>query len=257
MHESFAWIPSWLTVAPSFPSLALANRFWDLPGTDRFRELKLFPKPVEPNPVLARWLRTYPREDASPEVVEEGRSHLLPLIEKLCRYHGKQRFLAKLVGRPIKVEFLAALYPTATFIHITRALKPTVASLMQVEFYKGDRLARWPWGEVPKRFLDCYEASGRAEEVAAAISVKLNLIEMRRQLATLPPARWAEVGYSDFVRDPVQGIERIAAIASFEVNPRFIDRIRARRLYGGADEKWKRYFSDEQQRNLDAVERLD
>src|SRR5215510_3194350 len=137
MHPAFSWIPSWLTEAPGFPILAAGNRLWDLWGMDRFRETRFFPKPVEPNPVFEHWTKSFRREDIPEEVINESRATIPPLVSRLQRWHGNPRFLTKMVGRPVKIELLASLFPGARFVHITRALKPTTSSLLLVEFYRG------------------------------------------------------------------------------------------------------------------------
>ncbi len=257
MHQEFAWIPSWLTTLPRMPALAAMNRFWELPGTDRFRESRFFPKPVEPNDVFAAWLKNYSTETLTDQMVEEARRTLLPLIGRIERAQGKRRFLCKMVGRPVKIALFARLYPEARFVHITRDLKPTVCSLMQVDFYqRGDSLHRWPWGVIPKAFLDYYEQVGRAEEVKGAITVQLNRHELDRQLRTVDPSRWIALAYADFVQRPIESLRRVAELADFAVDDRFIQRLESRHLYGGADQKWRTYFTESQVRNLEGFESL-
>jgi len=256
MHPDFAWISSWLTVAPKHALVATANRLWRLPGTDRFRETRFFPKPVEPNSVFGAWVGRFRDEQVTTEALAEGRQRLAPLIERLVRYQGGKRFLAKLVGRPTKIEYFAKLFPQAYFVHITRELRPTVSSLMQVEFYRGDQIANWPWGEIPQPYLDCYARSGKAEEVAAGIRVKLNLIQIRRQLAQVDHHRWMELPYAEFIREPVPSLQKVATLIGLPVKEDFLGRIRSRKLFAGADEKWKQYFTEEQKRNLDLVDAI-
>jgi hypothetical protein len=257
MHPEFAWIPSWLTAAPRFPLVTTANRFWDLPGTDRFRETRFFPKPVEPNAVFERWDDRFADESASPEVLGEARARLVPLIERIRRYHGKNRFLGKMVGRPVKVSVLGAVYSGASFVHVTRDLKPTVCSLLQVDFFRDNvPIDRWPWGVIPSAYLDFFEREGRPPEIAAAITVRLNVQELNRQLSTQPSGRRLELRYADFVRDPIAGVRLIAQAVNFDVSPAYERRLSARRMIAGADRKWMTFFSPEQIQRLDRFEAL-
>lgn len=257
MHPELGWIPSWLTTAPRWPVLTLGNRLWDLPGTDRWRETRFFPKPVEPNTVWEQWVPDFAREDARPDLVAETRRTLSPLIDRVTRYQGKPRYLGKLVGRPVKAELLAAVFPEARFVHVTRELKPTVSSLLLIDFFQHNApLDRWPWGTIPEPLLAFHREHGSTDEVAAAITVVLNRVELERQLAAIEPARWIEVGYPDFVTQPIEAIRRIGAHAGLPIDERFEARIRARKIHGGPDRKWTRQFTSEQIARIDALEEL-
>jgi len=257
MHPSLAWIPSWLTTAPRWPVLAAANRFWELPGTDRWREARFFPKPVEPNTVWERWVPEFHREDARPDAVAQTQATLVPLVDRVKRYHGKPRYLGKLVGRPVKIELLASVFPEARFVHVTRDLKPTVSSLLLVDFFQNNApLERWPWGTIPAALLDFYRANGSAQEVAAAITVVLNRVEVERQLGRLAADRWIEVSYTGFIGRPIEEMRRICRHADLSIDARFEQRIQGREIHGGDDRKWARHLTAEQVARLDAFEPL-
>lgn len=256
MHPDFAWIPSWVTVATRWPALGGVNRLWAIPGSDRFRETRFFPKPVEPNPVFEAWDPHYREEGSDPASLASAREGLVPLVARLCQAQGKRRFLAKMVGRPVKIEVLNALFPDALFILITRDLRPTTCSLIQVEFYHGVDLSRWPWNPIPAPLLEFAAARSPAPEVDAAIVVEMNLRELRRQLALVPPARVLEMGYGDFIAQPEAGLERLGAWAGFTVDSQLLGRVRKRKLYGGADQKWMKFFTPAQQKNLNDFEAL-
>jgi len=257
MHPDLAWIPSWLTTAPRWPILTAANRFWELPGTDRWREARFFPKPVEPNTVWERWVPEFHREDAEPDALTQARATLVSLIDRVKRYHGKPRYLGKLVGRPVKVELLAAVFPSARFVHVTRDLKPTVSSLLLVDFFQNNApLDRWPWGTIPEALLEFYRANGSAEEVAAAITVVLNRVEVDRQLSRVSADRWIEVSYPGFINRPIEEMRRIGEHAGLSLDAGFERRIRRREIHGGDDRKWARHLTDQQVARLDAFEPL-
>lgn len=258
MHPDFAWIPSHLDLAPGVLAVAATARIWNLPGMDRFREARFFPKPVEPNRVFSHWVPTYYSEETDLQAIETGRATIVPLLERITRYQGKVRFLGKLVGRPVKVALLRELFPGAKFIHITRGLNATVASLLRVDFYARtmEPIERWKWGAMPSRFVDYYRATGNAPEVAAAITIVLNRWQLARQLAQVPVDDQVEVAYQTFVQEPVPTTRHIAERIGFEVDGALEARIARRRVYGGADEQWKRHLTEEQQRHMLEFERL-
>lgn len=254
MHPDFAWQSSWVDVLPSWPSLAIVNRAWDLPGMDRFRERRFFPKPVEPYDAWRKRSMRFSDESDDPRAIEDVALHIAPYIERIRRYHGRARFLGKLVGRPVKIEQLAAVFPRAVFLHVTRDLKPTLASLMRVEFYQDwEPFSEWPWEEIDARHLEFVEACGD-EAVDTALRLKLNRDEVDRQLARVDPARRAVTDYPVFCDDPVAELRRIGETLGFEVDAAFEKRVRAREVYGGADDKWRSFFTPEQVARLDEFE---
>lgn len=255
MHRALGWVSSWVGLAPRLP-LATFNLFWSLPGTDRFREARFFPRPAEPFRVFPRVLSFYKREAPDAEALEEARRELVPLVTRLRRLQGKPRFLTKMAGRPVKSELLATVFPNAFIINITRDLKPTVASLLQVSFYDSSGLESWPWGRIPETYLQFYDRTGREPAVAAAIKVRLNRIEQDRQLARIPLQRWCAVKYSDFVENPTGTLVEVGKKAGLETDDRFLARVRRRNIYGGADKKWMKYFTPEQVKLLDEFESL-
>lgn len=258
MHPDLAWIPSHLDLAPRLLLLATTARIWNVRGTDRYREARFFPKPVEPNRVFTHWVPDYYSEAADPRAVATGRASIVPLLERIRRYQGKPRFLGKLVGRPVKVTLLRELFPGARFVHITRGLGATVSSLLRVDFYARTkaRIDAWKWDAMPSPFLDYYRKTGEAPEIAAAITIVLNRWQLARQLAQIPADDRLEVAYQTLVEDPVAAIRRIGERAALEVDEAFRARIARRRVYGGADEQWRHHLSDKQQGNLLEFERL-
>lgn len=255
MHPDFAWMSSWLTLLPRMPTISAVNRVFGHPAFDRVRDIRFFPKPVELNQVFRRWDPRYQVESEDRDTLASAR-RLSVVVDRICRAHGRGRFLGKTVGRPVKVTALAEAFPRATFVHVVRPLRPSVASLLQVEFYDAQALAQWPWRAVPDSFLEFYRSRGRPVEIAAAIVVQSNMLELYRQLDAIHRERWIELPYGEFVRDPVSWIRRVGDHAGFAVPARFISRVQRRPIYGGADEKWRSYFSAQALKNLDAFESL-
>ena len=65
-----------------------------------------------------------------------------------------------------------------------------------------------------------------------------------------------ELSYAAFVTDPIAGFRQVGARAGFEVDAKFLKDLEARQVYGGADQKWRKYFTESQIRNLDEFEAI-
>lgn len=257
MHPDLSWMPSWIDTARGWPILALGNRIWHISAMDRFIESRFFPTPVEPYDTFRRYAKHFSSETIDAPVVAEARERLVPLIEKIRKFHGRPRYLAKFVGRPVKVELFAKLYPDARFVHVVRGLKPTLSSLMKVHFYADwGPIENWQWEKIPQSYLDFFEKTNRAEEVGAAIRLKLNREQIDRQLAAIDPFSHLQVSYGDFVRDPICQLREICDFCELPIHDSYIQRVRRRKVYSGADDKWKRHFDENQIRRLDEFEDL-
>ena len=257
MHSDLAWISSWVGASGGLPSISVFNRIWELPSMDRFRETRFFPKPAEAMDLFSSMVDNYYAEALDANSLTQARERIVPAVDRIRHYQGKRRFVGKLVGRPVKVTLLSKAFPNAFFVHITRSLKPTVSSVMKVDFYTGwGSLSDWPWDSIPERWLQYYEQSGRAEEVGVAITVRLNQIELDRQLSQLDPSRRIDQAYDDFVKSPVDSIHTICDRAGLSMQDSLVERVKRRRLFGGADEKWLSHFSSEQVERLVGFEEL-
>lgn len=257
MHRDLAWVPSWVARFPEAEWLAVANRFWSVVPTDALLEIRGFPKPVEPNALFEDRYPGYFGEIVDDAVIEEAHDRLLPVLARICRWQGRARLLLKMVGRPVKVTLFEALFNAPFFVHITRDLKPTVASLLKVDFFeRTGTLKDWRWGSIPTAYIEFHEQSGHAPEVVAAIQYALNRAEIDRQLGHVPSRRKLEIGYIDLVTDPVGKVRAISQLANLAIDSRYEKRLSRRRVYGGADLKWEKELTVEQIRRLDAFEAL-
>lgn len=257
MHPEFSWMPSWVD-GVGLPEIAFVNRFWALPGADRYRLRRRFPTPVEPYDRFKQWDPTFESEELTEREIASARRTIVPRIHRICRAHGTPRYLAKMVGRPVKVNLFAHLYPNAHFLHVSRELKPTVSSLLKVDFYKGwgAHLDDWRWETIPASWLEFWEETGRSEAVGVAIGLELNQRRLREQLGAIEPGRVLRSGYADFVRDPVSAVQAIGEHIDLEIEESFLERVRARHIYGGADAKWKQHLSPGTVDMIDSLEAL-
>ena len=252
MHPQLAWMSSWVDTFPRFPALAIGNRIWGISALNRFLESRYFPTPVEPYDTFKKITQHFRSETMENEVVTEAREKIVPLIEKIRRYHGRPRYLAKLVGRPVKIELFAHLFPDARFVHVARKMKPTLSSLMKIHFYRDwGPIDDWYWDDIPEAYMDFYEREGRAEELGAAIRLYMNRRQLDLQLQRVEPSRWMELRYADFVEDPVCQIHAVCDFCQLPMDMAYEKSVRQRDVYPGTEDKWKNTFDEHQIARLD------
>jgi Sulfotransferase family len=131
------------------------------------------------------------------------------------------RFLDKTPENCLRVSYLHALFPDATFVFLRRRAADNVSSLIEgwkarprfVKYRLPERLTglgnmsgnRWSFVLVPEwREL----VNAPLEEVCARQYVACNdgVLEARREL---PESRWIDVAYEDVVRAPVDELSRV------------------------------------------------
>lgn len=235
--------------------MALMNRLDRMAGARFLRRGRGWPKAAEPNRVLDHYLAQPDLESLEPIELEESRNALLPYFGQFCRIQGGPRLLLKVVGRPVRVQLLAGLCARPQFVDIRRDLKATVSSLLLVDFYQGwGDLSEWTWDRIPEEWLEFHRETGASEAVGVAIGLKLNRLEIERQLDANPECDPLVLPYSDFIREPRVELERLFAHLRLDAAHDDLDRLALRVRSGQKDEKWKSHLTPAECERLDAFE---
>jgi hypothetical protein len=118
-------------------------------------------------------------------------------------------FLHKFTGWP-RARFLHAVFPEARFLHVLRDGRAVAASLMQRPWWRG-QLGPWGWrfGPLPPPYSEEWEANGQSLVALAGLEWKILIDAAEQARAALPPDRWMDLRYEDFVRDPRGSIRSI------------------------------------------------
>ena len=170
------------------------------------------------------------------------------------RYQGKPRFAAKVTG-PGRIGYLSSILEDARFIHVVRDGRAVVDSLMRVPFWKDThRLSEPAWkGSPDAGQLARSMREDRSPEALAALQWKSVIASIRSEAAELPPGRYAEVRYEDFVRDPHGLIDQIVEFGGLPPDPRpheFLDhRLELRDL----NNQWRQRLADAEIERINAV----
>lgn len=135
-------------------------------------------------------------EDCAPEEVARWRACLAQFLGALHLQGGGRRLLVKNPAHTAKVAQLRALWPDAAFIHIHRDPYAVFASTR--------RMLRTLLREFALQPCD-----PRAVEALVLDLYPRMLARLDADSAGLPPGRYVEIRYEDFVADPIREIERL------------------------------------------------
>lgn len=157
--------------------------------------------------------------DATPEIVAELSQRFVVL---LAGRDGEapaphQRMIEKTPKNALRVPFLAAAFPEATFIYLHRAARPTLSSMIEAwqsgRFRTYPRLPGWtaplPWSLllVP----GWRELHGRPLAEIAARQWAATTRTLVADLAALPRKRVRTISYEAFLAAPQAEISRLCA----------------------------------------------
>ncbi|MCC7012750.1 MAG: sulfotransferase [Planctomycetes bacterium] len=116
-------------------------------------------------------------------------------------------FFTKNNANSMRVEALAALFPGALFVHVTRSYPEAAASLLEARSRFGVALGEW-WSAAPPQHLT-RAFSSEIEQVAFTLR---GIDEyLRERLPRVAPGRHLELDYERFCERPAQLLEWLEA----------------------------------------------
>ncbi len=194
---------------------ALAREPWIPNYSNRFGESDQDAAPSDGWSLFERPFGSYREARA----VHAARARSLPPLVAGFERMFDAPFFLKNNANSMRIEALAELFPDAFFVHVTRALPETVASLLEARALHGVRLGEW-WSAAPPQFL-AHTFSSEVEQ--AAVTVAGIETYVRERLARCAPQRSLEIRYDDFCGSPQQltnWIRERYAEANVELRPR-------------------------------------
>lgn len=165
------------------------------------------------------------RHDAQPAVTTALRENLLA---RLRDRDGRApepdatalRLLEKTPKNSLRVPFLDAAFPDATFVYLYREPRQALASML--EAWQSGRFVTYPrlpgWEDPPWSLLltpGWRELAGRPLQEIVAAQWESATRTLLADLERLGPERWCAVGYEELVADPDRELARIAEFAGF------------------------------------------
>jgi len=141
------------------------------------------------------------------------------------------RLLEKTPKNALRIPFLNALFPDASFVFLWRDPRESIASIMGAwrsgkwKTYNGLEGFAGPWSLLlPPGWR---ELSGKPlEEIAAYQWQSTNRIALE-DLASLAPERWTTMRYGDFLADPKTQITRLCRFLGIEIDRSLAQRLSA------------------------------
>jgi len=229
-RSDVAWFSRLLSRAPWLPSVCilerLASRHPNLrstiyrsdqigPGLRRLRRLeRLRLGPTEGTPVWRHLLGDRFMDDflLGVDATDEERERFRSLVTKILRYEGKPRFVAKLTG-PARIHYLSSIFPDARFIHVIRDGRAVVNSLLENHpGWRGTFRERQPaWTGLSAEQLQRWKEHESSPSALAAVEWRAVVEAARSEARELPPGRYMEIRYEEFIADPHRRLDEITA----------------------------------------------
>lgn len=227
-RSDLAWFSRPLNRFPRFPVVSVVERLATLhpalrstmhrsdqigPGLRRLRRLeRVRLGPTEGTSVWDHWFGERILFDylLGVEATEAERRRARVFAAKLLRYQGKDRLVAKLTG-PGHVAYLSSIFDDALFVHVIRDGRAVAHSLMNFWAWRDTfrlREPAWKNGLDEDQIAE-WRASGALPPTLAAIQWRRVIETTRREAAALPPDRYTEVRYEDFLADPHRMLDEI------------------------------------------------
>lgn len=221
LHPDAAWVSGYVRRAPALPELAVLNRLagaaprtrarvWFGPAGDeayrygQSRSLgeRLFPQPVEGEPLFAR-RRVLPGVAGHP-----AQARLRGDVRRLVRASGGRVLVSKRIDHNRRVPQLAALFPGARFVVLTRDGRAVARSLVRVDWWQ-DLELWWADGATVRDHL----RRGADEDDLAARHWVAEVEAVHEGVAHVPARQVLHVAYEELVADPATVLDGVRAHA--------------------------------------------
>ncbi len=221
-HEDLALISNYQEALPGNVTINIVRRFfensfWRIMGNKRLKNL-----PSKLNYFLFRPLEGYKfwerisgkdinftydflfHKKAQPKDAIRIRNY----FSKLMRLQGKKRLAFKITG-PGRLTYLHSIFPEAIFINIVRDPVATMRSLLEVDFWQGDKQHKLWWtGAYSTAELEACEALKTDPRLLAAFQYK-KVTETILEEAEDTNANLYNIRYEDFVKAPQDEIMKL------------------------------------------------
>ncbi len=224
LNEELGFLSNYVHRLPGLPVLALLDRFtflphigWRLRGKKRqFKGILNLVQQFLPyaGDGYRVWGRLWGEKQVKNYLAGKTADRLTVrrtknYIQTILAYQDKSRFFTKLNGPP-RICFLNSIFPEAFFIHILRDPRAVTASLLKSDWWiKGQGLTKPWWNGLPKQDMQQWLLADRSPIALSAIQWKQVVALTWKEKELIPPERYMEITYEDFIQSPFQCIRHI------------------------------------------------
>ena len=223
LHPDAAYFNNYSRRVPRHPSVGVMNRIarltpghrrqvWFAGGSNayvysRARRLRdrLYPMPVEGEPVYAAC--GIPEDVSRDNVNMDSALALRRAVFATMRWGGGHHFINKRIANVRRIPVLAAAFPEARFVDITRDGRAVAVSLSRVDWWEGSVV--WWYGGTPQAWRD----DGRDPWELCARNWVEEVRAIDSGIEDLDPSQVLRLTYEEFVAEPVGTIQRVAEFA--------------------------------------------
>jgi len=261
-HAALAWFSQWTDKfpasrwAPSVPywyRKPLLKQLFDVAGLVTGRNVK--PHPDECFRAFERHFRGFarPYRPLTRLDLDHGaRRGITATVLEHIRAQRRERFIAELSGWA-RIAFLREVFPDAKFIHVVRDPRPTVNSLLNVDWWDGWRgEMSWRWGEIPAKYRGHLNNGSQSFAALAGIHYNILIDNILTEAAELGEGQYLETRFEDVVSATERQVRRLAEFAELEYTPAFDRAWRAVRVFDPNNRRmriapWRENLTAEQQ----------
>ena len=263
LHPDAAYFNNYVRRLPRHPAVSVTNRIarmtpehrrrvWFSGGSNAYvysgtRKLRdrLYPMPVEGEPVYAAC--GIPDTVSSETVSMNAARELRRAVFGTMRWGGGTHFINKRIANVRRIPLLAAAFPNARFVDITRDGRAVAVSLSRVDWWESSVV--WWYGGTPKAWRD----DGRDPWELCARNWVEEVRAIDSGIGELNPKQVLRLTYEEFTAEPVRTIERVAEFAGLDNDPSWrsdIERIQFR----NRNNSWKKGLPPEVVTTIEEVQ---
>ena len=249
LHPDASYISNWVRVAPAVPQLAVLNRLataWPdvrqrvwfadgnayVYGQHRSLAQRLFPMPVEGEPVFARCNLAEVLGGVAPGQ-EPNLERLRGSLRAVRRASGGSVLVNKRIANILRIPLLMQAFPEARFMSLVRDGRAVAASLRAVDWWADSTV--WWYGGTPAQ----WESEGRDPWELCAKNWVEEVRVTRAGLAQVVLHRQVELRYEDFVADPLPTLRTLAAFCGLDPDDRRWYEALQRQSFPDRNEGWR------------------
>lgn len=199
------------------------------------------------SPIYADSSRDLFADDVTPWLQERFQR----FFEKRGAAQGKPVFLHKYTGWS-RIGFFSTIFPDAKFVNVVRDGRAVANSWLQMPWWGGYHgPENWRWGLLPQAYQAEWEAGNRSFVLLAAISWKLLMDSYEQAGKLMPPERYMQIRYEDFVNDGKGTLEDILQFSGLPWTPAFESSLARKAIHDRRAKAYQKDLNSSQLRELE------